>query len=71
MEQNARRLWKMWKSSAIILHKKKTTNRDSIDEQLNQLPICPEMDDLPTEKEINLAIQKLNNLAAGVSRIRA
>ena len=51
--------------------RKKNPNRDSIDEQLNQLPICPEMDDLPTDKEINLAIQQLNNSAAGASGIRA
>ena len=51
--------------------KKQPTNRDSIDEQLNQLPICPEMDDLPTYKEINLAIQQLNNSAAGASGTRA
>ena len=39
------------------LYEKQPTNRDSIDEQLNQLPIFPEMDDLPTDKEINLSIQ--------------
>ena len=53
------------------LYKKKPTNPDSINEQLNQLPTRPEMDYLPTYKEINLAIQQLNNLAAGTSGIRA
>ena len=53
------------------IYKKQSTNRDSINEQLNQLPIFPEMDDLPTDKEINLAIQKLNNSVAGASGIRA
>ena len=53
------------------LYKKQPTNSDSIDEQLNQLPIRPDMDDLPTDKDINLSIQKLNNSAAGVSGIRA
>ena len=53
------------------LYEKQPTNRDSIYAQLNQLPIRPEMDDLPTDKEINLAIQQLNNLAAGASGIRA
>ena len=51
------------------LYEKQPTNCDSIDEQLNQLPIRPEMDDLPTDEEINLAIQKLKNSAAGASRI--
>ena len=50
---------------------KKPTNRYSINAQLNQLPICHEMDDLTTDKEINLAIQQLNNSAAGASGIRA
>ena len=53
------------------LYEKQPTNRDSIDAQLNQLPIRPEMDDFPTDKEINLAIQQLNNSAAGASGIRA
>ena len=53
------------------LYKKQPTNFDSIDAQMNQLSISPEMDDLPTDKEINLAIQQLNNSAAGASRIRA
>ena len=53
------------------LYEKKPTNSDSIDTQLNQLPIRPEMDGLTTEKEINLAIQQLNNSAAGASGIRA
>ena len=53
------------------LYKKQPTNRDSIDEQLNQLPIRPEMDDFPTDKEINLAIQQSNNSAAGASGIRS
>ena len=52
------------------LYEKQPTNRDSINEQLNQLPIRPEMDDLPTDKEINLAIRQLNNSAAGASGIR-
>ena len=51
------------------LYEKKLTNRDSIDKQLNQLPIRPDMDDLPTDKEINLAIQQLNKLAAEASEI--
>ena len=38
---------------------------------MNQLPIRPEIDDLPTDKEINIAIQQLNNSAAGASVIRA
>ena len=53
------------------LYNKQPTHRDSIDEQLNQLPIRPEMDDLPTDKEINLAVQQLNNSAEGASRIIA
>ena len=53
------------------LYEKQPTNRDSIDTQLNQLPFRPEMNDLSTDKEINLAIQKLNNSAAGASGIRA
>ena len=53
------------------LYEKQPTNRDSIDAHLNQLPIRPEMDDLPTDKEINLDIQQLNNSAAGASRIRS
>ena len=51
------------------LYEKQPTNRDSINEQLNQPPTRPEMDDPPTDKEINLAIQQLNNLAAGASGI--
>ena len=43
----------------------------SIYAQLNQLPIRPEMDDLSTDKEIKLAIQQLNNSAAGAYGIRA
>ena len=31
------------------LYEKQPTNHDSIDKQLNQLPICPEMDDFPTD----------------------
>ena len=53
------------------LYEKQPTNGDSIDAQLNQLPIRPEMDDFPTDKEIHLAIQKLNKSAAGASGIRA
>ena len=53
------------------LYEKQPTNRDSINKQLNQLPIHPEMDDLTTDKEINLAIQKLNNSAAGAFWIKA
>ena len=53
------------------LCEKQPTNCDSINAHLNQLPIRPEMHDLPTDKEMNLAIQKLNNSAAGASRIRA
>ena len=53
------------------IYGKQPTNRDSIDAQLNQLPIRPEMDDFPTDKEIDLAIQKLNTSAAGASGIRA
>ena len=53
------------------LYKKQSTNCDSIGEQLNQPPIRPEMDDLPTDKEINLDIQQLNNLAAGASGMRS
>ena len=53
------------------LYKKQPTNCDSIDAQLNQLPIRSEMDDFPTYKEINLVIQQLNNSAAGASGIRA
>ena len=52
------------------LYKKQPTNSDSIDEQLNQLSIRPEMDNLLTDKEINLAIQQLKKSAAGVSGIR-
>ena len=32
------------------LYEKQPTNRESIDKQLNQLPIRLEMDDLPTDK---------------------
>ena len=53
------------------LYEKNPTNRDLINAQLNQLPICPEMDDLQTDNEIILAIQQLNNSAAGESGIRA
>ena len=53
------------------LYEKQPTNHDLIDKQLNQLPIRPEMDDLPTDKDINLAIQQLNNSEAGASGIRA
>ena len=53
------------------LYEKQPTNRDSINKQLNQPPTRPDMDDPPTDKEINLAIQQLNNSAAGASRIRA
>ena len=52
------------------LYEKEPTNRDSINEQLNQPPTRPEMDDPPTDKDINLAIQQLNNSAAGASVIR-
>ena len=51
------------------LYEEQPTNRDSINAQLNQLPIRPEMNDLPTDKEIKLDIQQLNNLAAGASEI--
>ena len=61
----------VFRNNLAQLYKKQPTNCDSIDEQLNQLPICPEMDDLPTNKNINLAIQQLNNSAAGASGIRA
>ena len=53
---------------------KQPTNRDSIDKQLtqlNQLPIRPDMDNLPTDKDINLAIRKLKNSAEGVYGIRS
>ena len=61
----------VFRNNFAQLYEKQPTNRDSIDEQLNQLPIRPEMDDVPMDKEINLSIQKLNNSAAGASRIRA